>query len=32
MRTLFIHQKMLEEHSMTLSENLQTCIDKRIEK
>jgi hypothetical protein len=29
MRTLFIHQKMLEERSMTLCDNLQICIDKR---
>jgi hypothetical protein len=29
MRTLFIHQKMLEERSMTLCNNLQICIDKR---
>lgn len=30
MRTLFIHQKMLEEHSMTLFDNLQSCIDKLL--
>ncbi len=29
MRTLFIHQKMLDERSMTLCNNLQICIDKR---
>ncbi|CAF2114729.1 unnamed protein product [Rotaria magnacalcarata] len=27
MRTLFTHQKMLDEHSMTLYNNIQTCID-----
>ncbi len=29
MRTLFTHQKMLEERSITLCNNVQLCIDKR---
>ena len=29
MRTLFVHQNILEEHSITLYNNIQICIDKR---
>ncbi|CAF1483268.1 unnamed protein product [Adineta ricciae] len=28
MRTLFVHQKMIEERSMTLCDHIQQCIDK----